>query len=136
VACKPRWRISHTAHQRHGVTAAQRQSFTRYRRPGHADVRRRLRTALYQAATVMLRRGASNWLKDGRCAWRCCAAVGDGQKARNYFPGPVDRRGASPHVAGRHQFPLHARGGDGAPDGIGAVLPHWPSTGRGGKDPA
>ena len=28
---KPRCRISHTAHRRHGVTAAQRRSFTRYR---------------------------------------------------------------------------------------------------------
>ena len=31
AACKPRWGISHTAHRRRGVTAAQRRSFTRYR---------------------------------------------------------------------------------------------------------
>ena len=39
AACKPRCRISHTAHRRVGVTAAQRRSFTRYRRSTHADAR-------------------------------------------------------------------------------------------------
>lgn len=36
AACKPRGRISHTAHRRPDVTAAQRQSFTRYRSSSRA----------------------------------------------------------------------------------------------------
>ena len=71
-----------------------------------------LRTALYQAATVMLSRGAPN-LAEG-----VGAASGDAprQEARDRCAGPADRRGASPDVAGRHRVPLHARGGDGSPE--------------------
>ena len=33
-------------------------------------------------------------------------------------------------MAGRHRVPLHARGGDGAPDGIDATRPQRPSIGN------
>ena len=63
----------------------------------------------------------------GEAAW---------QEARNHCPGPAHRRGASPDVAGWHGVPLHARGGDGNPDGIGAAASRQHSTRTGGKSRA
>ena len=92
-----------------------------------------LRTALYPAATVMLSRCTGpNWLK----ALDAASDEAPGQEACNGCLGPAYRRGAPPHVAGRHRVPLHARGGDGAPDGIGAAASHRQSARRGGMSRA
>ena len=79
-----------------------------------------LRTALYQAATVMLNRGASE-LAEGLGAAPGGAAR---QEARDRGARPAHRRGSASHVARWRGVLLHARGGDGAAHGIGARPAH------------
>ena len=91
-----------------------------------------LRTALYQAATVILNRAGPNWLK----AWALRLAKLRGKKRATIALARRIGRGASPDVAGWHGVPLHARGGDGNPDGIGAAASRQHSTRTGGKSRA
>ena len=92
-----------------------------------------LRTALFQAATVMLNGTTGPELVEGLGA---TSGEAPGQEARDRCLGPAHRRGASPDVAGWHGVPFHARGSDGASDGIGAAASHRQSARRGGKSGA
>ena len=102
---------------------------TRYRRRDHQGRRRR------PAHGALPSRHGDAEPRGTELAEGLGAALGGAarQEARDRHPGPADRGGASPHVAGRHRVPLHARGGDGTPHGIGTTVLHRPLMGRGGK---